>query len=1098
MKNLYLIGSLVLFFLVVNSVQSQVTTASMSGRITDVLSNPLPRATVQATHVPSGTKYAAVSNNEGYYYLEGMLVGGPYNVLVSYIGHLPSQYDNITLTLGKTHTLNVNLKETSLALSDVEIISQKTSLRDDEGSSTVISNATIQNMPSISRSINDFTLLSPQSGANNSFAGRDGRYNNITIDGAAFNNSYGLSAKNLPGGDAQPISLDAISEITVNITPYDIRQSNFTGANINAVTKSGSNTFNGTAYSFLRPKSLTGNLVDDNVVPKANDRAAQLYGMSLGGYIIKNKLFFFINGEYENQTFPGTGWRPSVNGESDAAKKISRTTFHDLDITKQFLIDQYNYNPGSYSGNDFNSRNHKLLARIDWNISNNHKFTFRYNDVVSTNDTEVNPNSAPGLRSSSNRNSLNAISFSNTNYKFKNIVRSLTGELNSRFGDMVSNSLLVSYTRIRDTRDSDSKPFPFVDIYKEGDIYMSFGYELFTYNTDLTNDALNFSDNISIYLGKHKLTAGASFNYLYFKNTYMRYGLSYYRYASLDDFMNNARPTAFGLTYGYNGNEVPGFQLDFGMGALYLQDEWSVNEKLSLTAGLRLETPFYMNKLPNNPAINDTLIFYGGETVHIDKWPKSQLLLSPRFGFNWDINGDRSILMRGGTGIFTGFIPFVWFTNQPNDNGMIQNTIELTGNTVPENMTFEPDFHQQISKYPDLFPMQAAVKVPGQISFVDRNFQLPQVWRSNLAFDFQLPYDMIFTVEGIYGKDINAISPQNINECDPIGIIKEGDLERHSWWKKQNDTVWIANNKIQPSMVYAMKLTNTNKGYHYFITGQLVKNFSYGLSGVLAYTYGCAKDLSGNFGSSSVSTWNTNPAVNSLNNPGLSYSAYSVPHRLMSAVTWCIESGNNLGFAVSLLYQGSAQGRYSYTYNGDMNGDGINADLMYIPLNINDIRFIDKPTMTAEAQAQTFWNYVENDKYLSAHKGEFAQRNAIVGPWLNRFDMKFLQDIFSKFGTERRYTLQLSLDVLNIGNLLNPKWGCYQIHGLGNNNSIRPLTVETVKIDNKNVPLFTEDGRRIFSLNAASVEAFNENARFVKDVATRSTWGVQVGLRLVF
>ena len=1082
MRRSYLISFVIFFFSFFNSVQSQVTTAAMSGRITDVAAAPLPGATVQATHLPSGTKYATVSNNEGYFYLEGMLVGGPYSVHISFIGHLPAQYDNITLTLGKTYTLNVGLKEKSLELSDVEIVSQKTSLQDNAGSSTVISNETIKNMPSISRSINDFTLLSPLSGAASSFAGRDGRYNNITIDGAAFNNSYGLSTNNLPGGDAQPVSLDAIAEIAVNITPYDIRQSNFTGANINAVTKSGSNTYSGTAYSFLRPKSLTGNLVDETVVPNANDRAAQLYGMSLGGCIVKDKVFFFVNGEYEKQSYPGTGWFPSVNGESDATKKIARTTIRDLETAKQFLMEQYDYNPGSFSGSDFNSQNHKLLARIDWNISNNHKFTLRYNDVVSTNDEGVNPNSAPRPRSSSNRNSLNAITFSNSNYNFKNVVRSLTGELNSRFGNKVSNSLLVSYTRIRDTRGSNSSPFPFVDIYKDGDMYMSFGYELFTYNTDLTNDALNFSDNVSIYLGKHKLTAGMSFNYLYFKNTYMRYALGYYRYASLDDFMNDARPTAFGLTYGYNSNDLPGFQLDFGMGALYAQDEWNVNEKLSLTAGLRLEMPFYMNKLPDNPAVNDTLTFYGGETVHIDKWAKSQLLLSPRVGFNWDINGDRSILMRGGTGIFTGFIPFVWFTNQPNDNGMIQNTIELAGNDVPENMTFEPDFHNQIAKYPDLFPMQAAVKTPGQISFVDRNFKLPQLWRSNLAFDFQLPYDMVFTVEGIYGKDINAVAQQNINECEPSGVIKEGDLERDSWWKDGK-----ANNKIQ-QMTYAMKLTNAHEGYQYFITGQLVKNFSYGLSGAFAYTYGCAKDLSDNFGSASFSTWNTNPGVNSLNSPGLSYSAYSIPHRLMGAVTWRIESGNHLGFSLSLLYTGSAQGRYSYVYNGDMNGDGNNADLIYIPRNINDIQFIDKPNMTAEEQAQTFWNYLEHDKYLNSHKGEFAERNGVVGPWLNRFDIKMMQDIFSNFGTERRYTLQLSLDVLNIGNLLNPKWGCYQIHGLENNNTIRPLTFEGI----------TEDGRATYSLNAQTIESFNENARFVKDVAIRSTWGAQIGLRFIF
>jgi hypothetical protein len=489
-----------------------------------------------------------------------------------------------------------------------------------------------------------------------------------------------------------------------------------------------------------------------------------------------------------------------------------------------------------------------------------------------------------------------------------------------------------------------------------------------------------------------------------------------------------------------------------------------------------------MNKLPNNPAVNDTLTFADGETVRIDQWCRSRLLASPRVGFNWDVKGDRSIYMRGGTGIFTGLIPFVWFTNQPNDNGVIQNTIEWAGNAVPEEMRFQRDFHNQMAQYPELFPSEAAVKAPGQICFVDRNFRLPQVWRSNLAFDFQLPYEMVFTVEGIYGKDINAIAQQNINECEASDVIKEGDLERRSWWQEG-----AKKNTIQ-NMAYAMKLTNAHEGYHYFITGQVVKNFSYGLSGTVAYTYGCAKDLSANFGSASVSTWNTNPAVNSLNTPGLSYSSYSIPHRLMGAVTWRIESGNHLGFAVSLLYQGAAQGRYSYTCNGDMNGDGNNADLMYIPRNINDIRFVDKPNMTATEQAQAFWNYLEHDAYLNSHKGEFAQRNAVVGPWVNRFDMKLLQDIFSGFGTDHRYTLQLSLDILNLGNLLNPKWGCYQIHGLENNGNIRPLTFESI----------TNDGHAAYSLNAPTIDAFNENARFVKDVATRSTWGAQIGVRLRF
>lgn len=1067
---------------------AQVTTASLAGRVSDEI-GALQEAVVKAVHEPSGSEYITTSNAEGYYYIQGMRTGGPYSVDISYVGHIASKTSGIFLTLGQTKELNVKLKEQQIDLPNVEISASKYAVEDKEGASTIIRSQEIETLPTISRSIADFTVLTPQAGMDNSFAGRDGRFNNITIDGANFNNNYGLSSNNLPGGDAQPISLDAIEEISVNLTPYDIRQSNFTGANINAVTKSGTNTYSGTAYTFLRPRALTGNLVDETVISNANDRSAQLYGFNVGGAIVKNKLFFFVSGEYEKQIYPNTPWRPSVDGESNASKNISRTSIEDMQTMRDFLRNNYNYDPGSFlDRDDFNSNNYKILARLDWNINKNHRLMIRYNDVVSKNDVLVNQNSAPRPRASSNRIGTQAMAFSGTDYKFKNIVRSVTAELNSVFGNKFSNSLLASYTRIRDTRDSDSDLFPFVDIYKDDDIYMSFGYELFTYGTDLTNDVVNVANNFSAYLGKHTLTAGVSFNYMHFKNSYIRYGLGYYRYASMEDFMNNATPTAFGITYSYAGDEIPYFQLNFGMGSVYVQDEWHVNEKLRLTGGIRFELPFYMNTLPNNPSV-DGLTFYNGETIQIDQWPESKLSVSPRLGFNWKITDDNSVIMRGGTGVFTGYMPFVWFTNQAADNGMVQNTVEIVGANVPENMQFETNPRAQLEKYPELFSSTPSTTPPGQISFADPDFRLPQLWRSNLAFDFQLPADMVFTVEGIYGKDINAVVQQNINQCDPSGSISEGGLERDSWWVKDESGSWTKENSIQPNISYAMKLSNAKEGFQYSVTGQLVKKFSYGLSGMAAYTYSMAKDLTANPGSASVSMWTNNATVNGGNDPGLSYSAYSVPHRVVGAATWRIESGKNLALSISLLYRGSSQGRYSYIYNGDLNGDNNSTDLMYIPRNQNEITFLETEGMSAAAQSAAFWNYIENDDYLKKNKGKFAERNGLVGPWVNRIDLKITQDLFSNFGTERRYTLQLSLDVLNLGNLFNPKWGCYQSHGMENTyNQISLLKFEGLN----------PDGAPTFTLNASDIENFNENARFSREVSVNSTWGAQVGLRFIF
>lgn len=467
-KSFFRFLTLLLIVSLSSGLYAQVTTSGIKGRILDQNKQPLPGATVVSVHLPSGTQYGTITNNDGYYQINGMRTGGPYKVDVTYIGYSGATFEGVQLTLGDDYPLNVTLTESSVSLSDVVVQAARTVER--TGTNTNISSRQIQTMPTISRSINDFTRVSPYAGSGNSFAGRDGRFNNITIDGAAFNNNFGLSSKNLPGGDAQPISLDAIEEISVNVSPFDIRQSNFTGASINAVTKSGDNNLKVSAYTFMRPKSFTGEKVGDKTVANAREREANTYGISIGAPIIKNKLFFFVNGELEKEEYPGIEWRASTTDGSDASAqdKISRATTTDLEDMRNHLINTHNYDPGSYSNfGNFASKNHKIMARVDWNINNNHKFTVRFNDVKSTNDQSVNANSAPNPRSS-NRYSTDAMSFNNSNYNFTNYVRSITGELNSKFGSNISNKLLASYTHIQDTRGSDSDLFPFVDIYKDG------------------------------------------------------------------------------------------------------------------------------------------------------------------------------------------------------------------------------------------------------------------------------------------------------------------------------------------------------------------------------------------------------------------------------------------------------------------------------------------------------------------------------------------------------------------------------------------------------------------------------------------------------
>ena len=758
---------------------------------------------------------------------------------------------------------------------------------------------------------------------------------------------------------------------------------------------------------------------------------------------------------------------------------------------KDYLLSTYNYDAGKYTNFDpFKNKDHKILARLDWNISKDHRFTLRYNDVVGTSDQQTNFNSGPPNNArNSGRISSQSLAFSNAFYGFKNIVRSITGELNSTFGTKISNKFLASYTYIQDTRTSPSSLFPFVDIWEGGDQYMSFGYELFSYNNNVVNKTLSITDNVTINLNKHTLTLGASFDRLFFLNSYIREGTSYYRYNSVDDFINGADPTGFGVTYGYNGNDAPGADATFGLGAIYAQDEWQVMPGLKLTYGVRLEKPFYLNSMQDNPSISD-LTFANDEKMAVGTWPKSKLITSPRFGFNWDVKGDRSLQVRGGSGIFTGLLPFVWFTNQPTNSGVIQ-VPEIgwgPGNTNLVGLAFNPDYKAFIASRPDLFP-QSSGSLPNGSSLaqVAKNFKFPQIWRSNLAFDVELPWDMVFTGEAIYSKDINAITQVNINEAAPTGTMTGSDIR--PYWTNSSASKINSGLNGTVSVSNAMELRNTKEGYQYSLTAQLTKNFSSGFSGMIAYTYTMAKDVTSNPGSSAYSAFSSNTAVGSLNDPGLSYSGFATPNKLVGVFSYRVEYAKMFATTFSLVYQGYQQGRWSYTYSNDLNGDGVSSDLMYVPSSAADINFVDSNGMTAAEQQDAFWNYVQNNKYLKSHEGKYAQRFGEVKPWIHRFDAKLLQDVFSNFGGEHKYTLQISIDMLNVGNLLNNKWGAYTYNPLASYDNVRPLAVATRG---------TSTLAPVYRLNATSLDDFASKTTLSKDPTTASTWGCLLGIRLIF
>jgi len=661
---------------------AQVTTSALSGRVVDQNGEPVVGAAVMAQHEPSGTVYYAVTNADGRYTIQGMRTGGPYKVDFTCLGFQDASYTGVTLQLAETFSLNAQIAESSEMLQGTVVIADaasKFNSQERTGAVTNINSGQITAIPTVNRSITDVTRLSPYGGNGMSFAGSDGRLANFTVDGANFNNNFGLSS-NLPGG-GNPISIDAIEELQVVISPYDVRQTNFIGGGVNAITKSGTNTFRGTAYVYHKNENMQGDAVDGEQISGARAvNRSTTYGFTLGGPIVKNKLFFFVNAEYSKVPSIVNRWRGSENGKAVPDDFISRTTLSDLERVKNHVAQKYGYDTGSYTDFPANESNAKILARVDWNITSKHHLALRYNYTL--NNVWNSPNATSmdgGTRMSGGRMSQYSMSFANSMYSMQNLVSTWSLDLNSRLTDNLSNQFLATFSKLDDVRGTNSEEFPFIDILDGGDNnYMALGYELFTWNNAVHNTVANVKDDLTWYLGNHKVTAGVNFEYQMADNQYMRNGTGYYRYNSVDDFINGAVPEIVDLTYGYDGEQKPAARVQFYKAGLYLQDEWNVSDNFKLTYGTRIDGLFFNNSdLMTNKAIQELKYYpkaYNYAETHIDtgKWPTAKVTFSPRVGFTWDVFGNKSLKVRGGTGLFSGRLPLVFFTNMPTNGGLVQ------------------------------------------------------------------------------------------------------------------------------------------------------------------------------------------------------------------------------------------------------------------------------------------------------------------------------------------------------------------------------------------------------------------------------------------
>lgn len=1026
------------------TVNAQVTTSNMSGIVKTSDGKSTTGATIKATHLPSGSVYTATANASGAFNLSNMRVGGPYLVEVTSGSEKPMIYEDVFLELGQPFALNPVFGEKTANIAEVVLTGTNNRNVNKTGAATNVNQKQIQDLPQSSRSITDFTRLTPQA-SGNSFAGRDARYNNLQIDGANFNNGFGLSGNLLPGGSSQPISLDAIQEISVNIAPFDVTQSGFTGAGINAITKSGTNKFHGSLYGYYNGKELNGWKINGEDIDRVSG-AKMTNGFTVGGPIIQNKLFFFVSGERETSTGANaTGanlWKASQNGVSDVANNISRVRESDLIAVQNHLINTWGYNPGRYQGyaNEAEQKGDKFLARLDWNISDKHKFAVRYNMLKGTSQQVANASSGPAPRSSWGRVSDRSMTFESGNYGFENTVSSVTAELNSTFNSSLSNKFLFTYSKIQDTRTSPSERlFPFVDIWDgsaTGGNYISFGTELFSYLNDVVNDNFSFTNNLTYNVGRNNFTAGVAYEVQKFGNSYTRMGTGYYRYKSVEDFLTTGTaaevaPIMFGLTYPY-ANQDTYSRVNFGLASAYIQDKITVSDKFNFTVGLRAELPNYMNDLTANPSIDAlTLLDKNGNPKNYSSgsWPKSRVQLSPRLGFNYDVMGDRSLTLRGGTGIFTGRIPFVWLTNMPTNAGVLQNTVEpgSYAEVAPwiGNIRFQPnDIYYYVNNVPagagNVFINSPREGAPSSFALVDQDFKMPSVWRSSFGADYKIP-NSVFTLSTdiLYTKDVNSVFQYGANRKESTARMTYGDRVYYpNVASYQYNTAIGANN--------ATVLTNSDtKGTAFSATfGAIMRNWK-GLSGSAFYTYSEAKEISANAGSSASSAWQASPTVDSPNQQDLSISNFAIPHRVVANVSYTLKNTT-----IGVYYSGAHQGRFSYYYSNDVNGDGIANDLMYIPNVGETTKFAPittgsgsaTTTLFTAAQQEAAFNQFIADNGLEKYRGKILPRNEFLLPWLNRVDIRIAQSIFTDM-VQKGDKVQVTLDVLNFGNLINSEWG---------------------------------------------------------------------------
>ena len=1007
---------------------AQVTSSTISGIITDQAGEGLAGATVVAIHTPSGSRYGTTSNVSGRYTLPAVRVGGPFSVTVSYTGFEPQTIEGVMTSLGSTSNVDFQLAETGVNLDEINIIANRNDLFSSQrtGAASTFDKARVTSVPAIgSRSINSVTKYNPN-GNGRSFGGQDTRLNNFTIDGSVFNNGFGLGSEAQAGGrtNSTAISLDAIEEIQVNVAPFDVRQTGFVGAGINAVTRSGTNDFSGSVYYNTRSANMYGNKAGKENV-SSNVFNENVIGARIGGPIMKNKAFFFLSGEMVNNTSPATTY--VADGSTNTGIK-TRVLKSDLDAVSEALLRKYNYVTGPFENYNNEVSSMKFMARLDFNLNDHNKLTARYTHHDS--QADINISNSASLGNGNRTTNINSMSYQNSGYIIGDNTRSAVLELNSTFNDKISNTLSVGYDFQDEDRQYKGDFFPTIDILKDNATYISVGFDPFTPSNKLNYGTFHLTDNISYYAGKHTITAGINLERYKSNNLFFPGSNGVYIFNSLEDFLGAVDGDSVGIKrFQYRYSALPGAVeplqvLQVAKYDVYAQDEIKVNKNFTVTGGIRLS---YIDMgateaLQNNVIVDSTFLDLDGNGIKFNTstLPKPQLLFEPRLGFNLDVTGNKKTQIRGGAGIFTGRPPYVFLSNQIGNNGVLTGFIDKT-DTNTEVYQFTNDasvFTPETPTLPSTF----------DLALSDENYRFPQVLKTNIAIDQKLPGGLVGTVEFLYNKNLNSVFYYNANQRVSTQNFSGPDTRPRYFGSA------TANREID-NVSMAAVLSTTNQGGYYGTTVKLEYPEKKGFYAMAAYTYSKTTDVM-SAGSIASGSWTGARSVNGNNRLELSRADYDIPHRVIGLVTYGVDFGTKRGGAVkfTLGYEGinntpsAFASRYSYTYNGDMNLDGVtNNDLLFVPVNATDLRFEDQTvsgvTYTAAQQAELFEKYINQDEYLSSRRGQYTERNGGILPWLNRFDLALSRDFWVAAKNGKRNTIQFRVDIFNVGNLLDSDWG---------------------------------------------------------------------------